>query len=568
MKPSLYLPILAVATAAAFIAGRWSTPSHTHPTGTAEAPTTRRVRFYQSPMHPWITSPAPGNCTLCGMKLVPVYEGESGIATESDILQLAPNSISAVGIASATVDTRPLTLTLRVAGTVDDDDSRHRILSAPVEGRIESIALHHPGAEAHEGRELATLYSPALLSAAREYVALARNGTASNLLAAASVRLRQMGLAESQIVSLPSSFAPDQRTLPLPSPVSGTVTRRLVYAGQWVREGDPLFEIADFNTMWFKFDAYERDLAWIRTGQEIIVSTPSLPGKYFTNRIAFIDPNLDPVTRTTQVRVELPNPAAPGGRPFRNKLFAEGHVKQVSAPVLAVPRSAVLNPGGTPSVWIELAPGTYRNRPVRLGRAGDDAYEVLDGVQAGERVVIHGGLLLDAQSQLRNGGSSTPASAPVSSNTPPSAVAWRPSDPIAERAVAAFLRATALAGRALADDNLADFNAARAAITSTLEQLRRIAPNPPPEAWLHSPPEAAALPVARKSFLELLAPWIPVAEALRTHDGFKDLHLFKCPMTSRSFPGAPATAVWWQWERPVRNPWFGKDMLDCGTELP
>jgi Cu(I)/Ag(I) efflux system membrane fusion protein len=527
----------------------------------------RAIRFYQSPMHPWITSPEPGNCTICGMKLVAVYEGESGAASDADGVVLGENSIRVTGIASASVEERSLVRTLRFSGTLDDDDTRHRVLSAVVEGRVESLGVNFVGVEVREGDELAQVYSPVWLAAAREYVELVRSGAGLEWVGPAGVRLRQMGMTDRQVKELPDTLKEGQRTLPWISPVSGTVVSRTAYAGQWLKEGEPLFEIADFDVMWFKFDAYERDLAWLKEGQEVVVTTPSLPGESFTNRIAFIDPNLSMMTRSTQVRVELENPDRGDGRGrvFRHRLYAEARVRVETGPVRTVPRSAVLNPGGSPGVWVERAAGSYRHRPVRLGRLGDEAWEVVSGLELGERVVVQGGLLLDAQSQMQTGLTTVSEVMVPEVMTVPGET-WTPGDPSMEAAVVGWVRTVTPVLEALAADDLAGFHRGRAAWVAALEPLR--GPGGPPESWVKDLPEARDLSAARKSVHETLVKWTPWMGTFRSgRDELKELYLYRCPMTSRAFPGAPREATWWQWGKPVRNPWFGQDMLECGVEV-
>lgn len=528
----------------------------------------RKLRFYQSPMHPWITSPDPGNCTICGMKLVAVYEGEAGGASDPSVIGLGEDQVRVIGIATLPVEERPLIQTLRFSGTLNDDDTRHRVLSAVVEGRVESLSVHHLGAEVKEGDELAQVYSPMLLAAAREYVALARSGSGKELLESAALRLRQMGMSEGQVTALPETLRDDQRILPWLSPMSGTVVGRKVYAGQWLMEGEPMFEIADFDVMWLQFEAYERDLAWLKTGQEVRVTTPSVPGAVFTNRIAFIDPNLDAMTRSTRVRVELPNPDRGDGlgRVFRHRLYAEARVRVETGPVRTVPRSAVLNPGGSPGVWIELGAGSYRHRPVRLGRLGDDAWEVVEGLELGERVVVQGGVLLDAQSQMQTGFVAGLPEKAAEVRVEP-VESWTPGNPAMEEAVVGWVRTVTPVLEALASDDLMGFNNRRAAWAATLEPLR--GPGGPPESWLKDLPVARDLPGARKSVHEVLVKWGPWMGAFRHgREELKELFLYRCPMTSQAFPGAPREATWWQWGKPVRNPWFGKDMLECGVEVP
>src|SRR4051812_15100568 len=140
------------------------------PSGTEKAAQSigRKVLFYQSPMHPWIKSDKPGNCTICGMKLVPVYEGDAD-ASSGDVVKLGPQSISVLGIETAAVTRQPLRRTIRVAGTIEDDDTAHRRLSAYVEGRIEKLFVNFVGAEVTAGQPLASFYSRDLLVARSEY---------------------------------------------------------------------------------------------------------------------------------------------------------------------------------------------------------------------------------------------------------------------------------------------------------------------------------------------------------------------------------------------------------------
>src|SRR6476659_7711433 len=95
---------------------------------------TEKILYYQSPMHPWIKSDKPGNCTICGMKLSPVFEGEKGADPDTNVVVLGSNSVTVLNVQSVPVTERPLKRTIRAAGIVEDDDTRHRIISAYVAG--------------------------------------------------------------------------------------------------------------------------------------------------------------------------------------------------------------------------------------------------------------------------------------------------------------------------------------------------------------------------------------------------------------------------------------------------
>ena len=568
MKPIALALTIILAAAAGWLAHSRLSTGHGSDNAAGTTTATRKILFYQSPMHPWIRADKPGKCTVCGMDLVPVYDGDAPAGDHS--MSLASNVVTAIGVKVAEVQRQPLERTLRFSGTIDDDDSRHRILSAYVDGRIDALYLHHDGAEIAAGDRLASIYSASLLAAVREYVALqpgsGRSGSESgSLLASARTRLRQLGLSAAQIDTLPTTITPETLTFDIRSPMGGTVVKRIAYAGQYVKEGDPLFELGDFSVMWLKFDAYERDLAWLQPGQEVLVTTPALPGEVFTNRIRFIDPNLDPASSSAKVRVEMPNPQ----RHLRHRLSADVRAAVIVPNALAIPRSAVLNPGGKPRVFVELTPGRYLIRAVKLGRVGDSLVEVLDGVRLGEHVVSQGGFLLDAQAQLA-GFEPADESTPVTTATTATSHADLSATEVA--AVRTFIKEADALVQALANDELHGFH-------SRLNTLRTAASALPTVATLDTLsgvapliPEAAAagntLAEARKAFYPLSQRLVAIGRQLRTRShGFDDVHLFQCPMTKRSFPDAPSTAAWIQLDRVQHNPWLGREMPDCGTEL-
>ncbi|MFM8469268.1 MAG: efflux RND transporter periplasmic adaptor subunit, partial [Limisphaerales bacterium] len=418
------------ATAARAACGVWFDADHficaLQHGGTAAADYSgRKVHYYHSAMHPWVKSDKPGKCTVCGMDLVPVYEGQAGFAVSAGLVTLGTNAIQAAHVQTVEVRRQPLRRTLRVAGIIDDNDTRHRRLSAYVEGRIEKLHVNFVGAEVKEGEPLATFYSPMLLNTEREYVLLFRQSQAAHsyalttehkrLLTAAEQRLTRYGLTPAQIAKLPFKSETNHLSEIL-APMSGTVVTREIYEGQFVKEGDKLFELADFFTMWFQFDLYERDLAWVRVGQPVEITVPSVPGKKFTATVSFIEPNLNDMTRTARVRVELQNPLITvegrARRELLHKTYAEAVVGLDTPEVLALPRSAVLHTGDRSVVYVDKGGGAYEQRRVKLGRAGDEYWEILDGVKNGERIVTTGNLLIDGQAQLNSQATDTGSSTP------------------------------------------------------------------------------------------------------------------------------------------------------------
>ncbi len=392
MKPAYFL-IAAIAAAC----GWYGALHFRHPAGAPskdEGTEGRKILIYQSPMHPWVKSDKPGQCTVCGMDLVPVYEGGKNFDhAASDVVMLPPGSPNVVGVKTAEVKRQPLVRTLRVAGMIGEDESRHGIISAPVEGRIDGLAMNHPGQQVTRRQPLVTIFSRTLLAAASDYKLAIEQGGAP--LEQAKRRLEQYGLVWEQINAIPTR-QPDDLYFGILAPLTGTIVKSYVSEGQYVKEGDRLFEVADFTKMWFMFSAYEQDLPFLKVGQIVSLNTPSLPGQTLKARVASIDPTLDEMNHSAMVRVVLENPE----RRIKNKTFAEGTVELEAPEVVTIPRSAVLWRGAQPRVYVEQAPGAYEQRVVKLGRAGDALWEVLDGLKEGERVVLSGNMLIDGQAQL------------------------------------------------------------------------------------------------------------------------------------------------------------------------
>ncbi len=585
MKTSTFFWLLIVAALAG--AGGWIAAKRSGASPKAGAGEVSPAgTVYTCSMHPQVRQPRPGSCPFCGMALAPLSSaGASDLPAGS--VMLSTNRINAIHVQSVPVRRQTLRRSLRVAGVIDDNDSRHRILSAYVAGRIDVLHVNFVGAEVRAGQPLASIYSPMLLAAEREYAALARRAAVpgagsdheehAQLLAGARQRLLQLGLAPAQIDALPAKTETDRQTEIL-APISGTVVNRMAYEGAYVMEGEKLFEIADFATMWFRFDAYERDLAWLQAGQEVEVSTPSVPGRVFRAPIAFIDPNLNDPTRSAKVRVELPNPLVETNGQSRrlllHKLYAEGVVQLASAEVTAVPRSAVLAPG-RPYVFVDQGGGIYEQRLVKLGRAGDDAWEVLGGVKEGERVVTSGNLLIDAQAQLDNATSTEAGEAarPGVSSADGPAESWPALSASELTAATNFLAQVAGVGAALAADDLNEFNrrvptlAAPAATMGAALTNAHWAALAQAVATAVPARTAAELKAARKAFHALGMAAADLSLAVQRATGPTIVRTFQCPMVKQSFPGAPKVGRWLQLGAEVRNPFFGADMLDCGTEV-
>ena len=349
----------------------------------------RKVRYLQCPMHPWVKSDQPGKCTICGMDLTPVYEGDAGAGSTDDIVVPSANSVTVLNVQTDEVKRRPLNRIIRVAGILEANESRTAIISSPAPSRIQDVAIEYTGVEVEEGQKLITLLSPELVQK-RAYLNSIGNPHTVD------------GKPLSYVV-----MGSDPFSSILVAQQAGTVTQRNAFVGQYVSEGEKLLTIVDASVLWFRFDVYEQQLPWIEIGQKIEVSAAAVPGKVFPAVITFIEPALNEATRTVKVRADVDNPAVVINghrqRRLRFGMYADGLVQSTVPDVLCVARTAVLFPDGTPYVYVDRGRGAYERRRVRLGRQGDESWEVLHGLEEGDRVVASGSVLIDAQAQFARG---------------------------------------------------------------------------------------------------------------------------------------------------------------------
>ena len=555
-----FFTILITAVLAA--AGTWVFKSRIPSSPTPPASAENKPLFYQSAMHPWIKSDKPGRCTICGMELTPIYPGEKSLdsAGGEDVIILSSSQSHVLNVQTAEATVRPLVHTLKVAGMIDDDATRHRIISAYVDGRIEKLHVNYMGANVEEGQPLADLYSPGLLQTEREYRQLT-----GELKKNTGLRLRQMGLSPAQIEAVPDKPA-DSLVSQILSPISGTVVGQKIYEGQYTTAGQEMFELADFSTMWFLFIAYEQDLPWIKIGQPVTITTPSLPGRTFEGKITFIDPNLDEATRSTKIRVELPNPLVNGRRELLHKLYADGEVKVETPPMLTIPRSAVIETGPQAVVYTDQTGSAYKQVSVTLGHRGDTLVEITSGLKAGEKVVTNGNLLIDGQAEL-NRSFMSPSSEPAAMKGEISQSQ--------QKLILEFLKVADAMAAALATDNLDAFNkASEPAMMTTSELTESLANLAVPKEKLemlkgsrhfHGSETIAA---ARAKFLDFTMAATDVLGPLRTMKDFPEMQIWQCPMVNQAVPAAAKKGRWIQiGGRPIQNPFFGAEMLDCGEQI-
>ncbi len=367
------------------------------PKGNQPPKSGRRVLYYKNPMGHPDTSPVPRKDSM-GMDYIPVYEGEE---EEGNVVKVSPDKVQKLGVQTEAVATRDLMRTIRATGTVQFDEGRQIVVAPRFEGWIERLSVSRTGEPVKKGQVLLEVYSPEIVQVQHEYIAargLGRGGGQETLASGSLNRLRNLGVSEEDIERLVRE-GKHSRLTTVRAPGDGIVIEKKAVEGSRVMAGEALFRIADNSSVWIIGDVFEQDLAWVRDGQSVRATVTAYPGRAFNGRVAFIYPSVAAATRTGRIRVELGN--ADGA--LKADMYA---TVEVVAPVgtkdaLVVPASAVLDSGTRLIVLVERGEGRFEPRIVKLGAKADAYYEVLDGVQEGEKVVVAANFLIDAESNLQ-----------------------------------------------------------------------------------------------------------------------------------------------------------------------
>ena len=341
-----------------------------------------------------------GGDDMAGMDMGGTSNGQAPVT-------LSPARRQAVGVRVGMVEKRPLATTIRAIGTVAYDERRVKQVNLRVAGWVTNLAVNYTGQFVRAGEPLLTIYSPELAATQAEYrLALrtqARVGQsamepirtgADAQVQAATERLRRLNLSDEQIEALEQSEPRPETTLV--APISGVVTKKMALQGAYATPDMPLYEIADLSTVWVHAQVYEHDLSLVALGQEAEVTLAAYPHEVFRSRVVFIDPVLAPETRTTPIRMEISNPdlrLKPG-------MYGEVAIRVQAQPVLAVPREAVLDSGTRTLAFLDRGDGRFEPRDIKTGRTFGDFTEVIEGLQAGDKIVTSGTFLIDSESKL------------------------------------------------------------------------------------------------------------------------------------------------------------------------
>jgi len=351
------------------------------------------ISHYTCSMHPSVKSTAPGSCPICSMDLVAVTKKEM----QSGSISMDARRRQLIGVTTGIAEVKQLTQTIRAAGRVTYDETRLTDVTLKFSGWIGKLKADYLGISVTKNQPLFSVYSPELLSAQQEYLETLHRRK-STLLNAARQRLTLWDITSSQITQLEARQRPLEY-LPIMSPTTGVIVEKNIVEGSAVKAGQKLFRIADLSNVWIEGEIYEYEIPLVKTGMEVRIVLPDQSGKNLTGKVAYIYPYLEGDTRTAKIRVQIENSEGL----LKPNMYAQLYLNVDLGPRLVVPESAVLYAGESRVVFIDLGNGQLQPRKIKTGVRNEDDIEVLDGLEAGDKVVTSGNFLIAAESKLKSG---------------------------------------------------------------------------------------------------------------------------------------------------------------------
>jgi len=361
----------------------------------------RRVLYYRDPRDPKYTADKPGLNPETGNTLEPVYASEpQGAAPAGPLppgaIRISPERQQVIGVKFATVDAGGASRTIRTVGKVAVDETRVGHVHTRVDGWIEKVFADFTGDVVTKGEPMLTIYSPEMLASEEELLIAARAGAVMpSLLAAAKRRLQLWQLSEEEIEQVLRTGQPIH-SVTVYAPMSGFVTERNAFPNQKVTADSDLYTITDLTHVWIVADVFESDMPSIKPGGSTHVTFES-GAPPIAARVSYIQPQVDPVTRTLKVRLDAANP----GLRMKPEMFVTVEFGAATTPQPTVPADAVLDTGERQTVFVDLGGGYLEPRAVVVGERFGDRVAIVRGLSIGERVVASGVFLVDSESQLK-----------------------------------------------------------------------------------------------------------------------------------------------------------------------
>ncbi|WP_066756261.1 efflux RND transporter periplasmic adaptor subunit [Crocinitomix algicola] len=528
-------------------------------------------------MHPQIRKNEPGDCPICGMDLIP----QSDQSNESSlVLEMTDEAVKLSNIQTAVVsDQFSVNNSLKISGKLVSNEEYTTNLVTQFSGRIERLFVSYTGEEIRKGQKIAVIYSPELITAQQELLEAEKlKNSNPAFVEAAKNKLRYWKITEDQIDHVITSKQ-IQENFVIYASHTGVVTNKKVVVGDHLKAGDALFEITNLSSLWAVFDVYESDISNIREGGKIAFVPEAYPNERFETQVSFINPIVDPTTRTIEIRANVENSSGK----LKPEMFIDGEVNTSksdlafeSSPLL-VPKTAVLWTGTRSIVYVKVQDTdipSFEYREVEIGEAVGEEYVVIDGLYLGDEVVTNGAFVIDAAAQLNN--QSSMMNRKITSNNENQAdgngqVEFSENIPIVLEQQLTFLVDDYLTMKnALIESKPLNVKGAAQKMYESLKNIQKDLIKGEPKTFLIEQVDnikahkdqlmSESLDNQRKAF-------DPVSKAvenlIRSFDlGDNTYFLQRCPMANGG-----VGATWISTEEKIKNPYFGDRMLGCGSTI-
>jgi Cu(I)/Ag(I) efflux system membrane fusion protein len=358
--------------------------------------------FYTCSMHPQILQEQPGNCPICGMKLIQV---EKKKGTDADAIMLSDQQIQLGNIKVDTIGKGVIGDETVLTATLNIDETKTTTISARISGRIDRLYFKTGGDYINKGQKLYDLYSEELNNAKQEYIlAIEKQATLDNsiidfrqLVQSAKNKLQLWGMSDAQIDELARTKKASILTS-FYSPASGYLTTLESHEGDYVTEGGTIGRLANLSYLWAEAQVYTSQLSEIDRNGTATVQLPDL-GKEVNGKIQFVNPEINPDTRINLIRVSIANPGnrLKPGMPAYVVLKNRQH-NSLTLPVDAVIRNEKMN-----MVWVEIDKNTFKSIMVETGLENNDHIEIKSGLKEGDVVVTSGAYLINSEYIFKKG---------------------------------------------------------------------------------------------------------------------------------------------------------------------
>jgi len=413
MKTATLSVLLAGTLAAGFLGGAWY---NQRGAVSAASLSGRSVLYWVDPMHPAYKSDKPGTAPDCGMQLEPVYRdgGQSTprlrASSPSGVLNISSEGQRLSGVEVAPAETTAGTSKLHLYGRVaPDENSVHRV-DVGIDGFVREISTVTTGSQVRRDQWLATFSAPETRSPIQGYLVavelLERARKDSEVpgaieLATASVRQAEERLMTLGMSSVQIEEIRQMRQIPpsikVTAPADGFVLARNISMGQKFARGDELYRIADLRRVWVLADVFGAEAEHVKPGAFADVSVPGRATSFRARVSSDVRPQFDGYSQSVKLRLEVDNPRFV----LRPEMFVDVDLLVTLPPSIAVPVDAVVDSGLKKTVFVERSAGVFEPRQVETGWRFGGRVQIVEGLAAGDRVVVAGTFLLDAERRLR-----------------------------------------------------------------------------------------------------------------------------------------------------------------------